>query len=143
MMIIPDINLLVYAYNADSLNHIRAKSWWERQLNGTDIIGLPWIVLHGFVRIMTHPRIMEYPILPGEAMNHVLSWIGMNSSSIIEPGRLHMLILRKLLEGLGSAGNMTTDAVIASIAIEYQAEVHTNDADFSRFSGLRWVNPLK
>ena len=141
-MIIPDINLLVYAYNADSLHHSRAKSWWETQLSGHGMVGLPWIVLHGFIRIMTHPRIMAVPILPGVAVDHVRSWLDVRNTTVVEPGRSHVPVLRQLLDELGCAANLTTDAVIASIAIEYQAELHSNDADFARFSGLRWVNPL-
>jgi len=141
-MIIPDINLLVYAYNRDAAHHGRAKRWLEDLLNGTTSVAFAWVVVYGFIRIMTHPRVMEFPLRPSEAVGHVRSWLEMPTASIIEPGRRHLAILGDLLDRIGSAGNLTTDAVIAALGIEYQAEVHSNDADFRRFSGLRWVDPM-
>lgn len=141
-MIIPDINLLVYAYNADARHHKRAKKWVEALLAGNEIVGFPWPVLHGYLRIMTHSKIVENPFPPGEVLGHINSWLDQPITSILEPGRRHLSILENLCGAIGIAGNLTTDAVLAALAIEYQAELHSNDADFGRFSGLRWVNPL-
>lgn len=141
-MILPDINLLVYAYNADAPLHARARSWWEQLLNEFHPVALPWTVSHGFIRLMTHPRVLERPLRPEVALRHVRSWTAFPSVQIIEPASRHLDILGSLLEEIGSAGSLTTDAILAALAIEYGCELHSNDVDFARFSGLRWKNPL-
>ncbi len=142
-MIIPDVNLLVYAYNSDAPHHPAAKRWWERSLSGEELVGLPWVVLHGYLRLMTHPRVLERPLGPAEALGHVRQWLEVPLCRIIEPGGEHLAILERLLDEVGAAASLTTDAVLAALAIEYQAELNTNDADFVRFSGLRHRNPLR
>lgn len=143
-MILPDINLLVYAYNADAPRHSEAKEWWENLLNDSTVtVGLPWAVITGFIRIMTHSKVLVIPLYPSEAIHFVQTWCIRSNIEIINPGSRHLSILRGLLNDIGSAGPLTTDAHLAAIAIEYQCVLHTNDTDFSRFSGLRWENPLK
>ncbi len=141
-MILPDINLLVYAYNADAPCHLKAKAWWERILSEYEDVAMPWIVSHGFIRLMTHPRVLDRPLRVETAILHVRKWLDWPSVQIIEPGRRHLDILASILKEVGSGGNLTTDAVLAALAIEYRCELHSNDADFARFSGLRWINPL-
>jgi len=142
-MIVPDINLLVYAYNLDAPRHVHARRWLENLLSGKTPVGFPWVVVHGFIRIMTHPRVMMRPLKPEQAVEHVQSWLRVPITSIIEPGRRHLAILGELLGRIGAAGSLTTDAVIAALALEYQAELHSNDTDFMRFPGLRWINPVE
>jgi hypothetical protein len=142
-MIVPDINLLVYAYNSDAPDHPEAKAWWEGLLNGSEPVGLPWAVICGFVRLMTHPAVLITPLAPGPAMQHVHSWLDRSNVDILEPGPRHLYILTRLLGGLGVAGNLTTDAHLAAIAVEHQCALHSNDHDFSRFPGLRWHDPLQ
>lgn len=142
-MLIPDINLLVYAYNADAPRHRAAKAWWEKVLSDCRPVAIPWIVCHGYIRLMTHPRVLERPLRVESALRHVRSWLEWPSVQIIEPGARHLDILDALLSEVGVAGNLTTDAILAALAIEYQCELYSNDADFDRFSGLRWVNPLR
>ncbi len=72
----------------------------------------------------------------------VAEWFTCPNVAVLEPGRRHWAILSDLLERLGAGGDLVTDAHIAALAIEHQAELHSNDADFTRFSGLRLVNPL-
>ena len=139
-MVLPDINLLVYAYNAAAPLHERARQWWEATINSGLAVALPWIVCHGFIRIMTHPRIMMTPLEPQQAIRHVREWLAQPEIQVIEPGSQHIVILDRLLGEVGVGGNLSTDAVIASLAIEYQCELHSNDSDFGRFSGLRWTN---
>lgn len=141
-MILPDVNLLVYAYNADAIHHASARRWLEDLLSGSVQVAFTWPVLHGYIRLTTHPRIMLRPLAPHEALDHTREWLATPIATIVHPGRRHLEILTNLLTHIGAAGNMTTDAVLAALAIEYQAELHSNDADFSRFPGLRWVNPL-
>lgn len=142
-MIIPDINLLVYAYNTEDPSHAQAKRWWEELLNGTDPVGLPWVTISGFLRLVTHPRVLVDPMSVGQATEQVRAWLECPSVLTVEPGKKFSAIFLGLLDEAGTAGNLTTDAYLAALAIEHQAELHSNDADFSRFKGLRWSNPLK
>lgn len=142
-MIIPDINLLVHAYNRESPSHASARAWWEALLNGTRPVGIPWIVMLGFIRIATHRQILLRPMTAAEACARVRAWLGRPLVTVVHPGDRHADILFNLLEALGTAANLTTDAHLAALAIEYQAELHSTDADFQRFAGLRWINPLK
>jgi toxin-antitoxin system PIN domain toxin len=141
-VIVPDLNLLVYAYNADAQLHDEARVWWERLMNGRDPVGIPWVVSCGFVRLMTHPRVLEVPVDPKLAIDHVSSWFECSHVRVVNPSPRHLIVLKGLLGSIGVGGNLVTDAHIAAIAIEHQAEVHSNDADFARFPGLNWSNPL-
>jgi hypothetical protein len=142
-VIIPDINLLVYAYNKQALRHEPAKAWWEATLSGNTPVGLPWVTSSGFIRIMTHRRILEKPISPEDAIDLVRSWLTQPAVVVLEPGPKFTGLFLGYLEKLGTAGDLTTDAQLAALAVENQAELHSNDTDFSRFDGLRWLNPLK
>jgi toxin-antitoxin system PIN domain toxin len=141
-VIVPDINLLVHAYNADSRVHAAARSWWEETLNGTEVVGLPWVTILGFIRVTTSRHVMTNPWPVATACTHVRSWLAMPGVAIIHPGERHAETLFAQLEALGSAGNLTTDAHLAALAIEHQAELRSTDADFARFAGLRWANPI-
>jgi toxin-antitoxin system PIN domain toxin len=141
-MTLPDINLLLHAYNSDSPVHARARSWWEGLLNGREPVGIPWVVALGFLRLATHRQILTNPMTVGTACAHVRAWLAQPYVSVLEPGPRHAEILFTLLAALGTAGNLTTDAHLAALAIEHQAELHSTDSDFHRFSGLRWTNPI-
>lgn len=141
-MILPDVNLLLHAYNSESPVHPAARDWWEGLLNGTRPVGLAWAAILGFIRIGTHRQILTNPMPVTTACAHARAWLSRPYVSIIEPGDRHAEILFGLLESLGTAGNLTTDAHLAALAIEHQAELHSTDADFARFSGLRWINPV-
>ncbi len=141
-MIVPDANLLLYAYNDGAPLHVPARRWWEGMLNGSERVGIPWIVVAAFVRLMTQPPLLEYPYSPDQAIDAVESWFDLPHVSPVNPGPEHLALMRRALAAAGVGGNLVTDAHIAALAMEYQAEVHSNDADFSRFPGLRWRNPL-
>jgi uncharacterized protein len=140
-MIVPDVNLLIHAYNIDSRVHPAARAWWEALLNGTQPVGLPWVAVLGFIRLTTHRQILARPIPVSVACAHVRAWLARPCVAILHPGNRHADVLFALLEHLGSAGNLTTDAHLAALCIEHQAELHSTDADFARFPGLRWTNP--
>lgn len=141
-MILPDVNLLLHAYNSESPVHPAARAWWEGLLNGTRPVGLAWVAVLGFIRVATHRQIMARPLPVATACAHVRAWLAQPYVSLIDPGARHAEILFGLFESLGTAGNLTTDAHLAALAIEHQAELHSTDADFARFPGLRWLNPL-
>ncbi|MDF1659460.1 MAG: type II toxin-antitoxin system VapC family toxin [Verrucomicrobiales bacterium] len=141
-MIIPDVNLLVYAYNAEAPFHLESKAWWEGAVNGSERIGIPWIVSTGFIRLVTHPRVLANPVSPDLAVRWVESWLEYDHISPVNPSHEHLKILKQCLANAGVGANLVTDAHIAALAIEYQSKVYSNDNDFSRFSDLNWVNPL-
>ena len=140
-MILPDVNLLVYAYNEDAPHHAEAKEWWEDCLSGTEPVALAWVVVLGFVRLMSNRRVLLQPMSAPEAIDHCSSWLLQPHVRVVLPGPTHMEILAGLLAShVGS--NLITDAHLAALAIEHQAELHSNDNDFARFSGLAWRNPV-
>ena len=141
-MIIPDLNLLVYAHNEEAPHHSTARRWWESLVNGAERIGVPWIVSTGFVRLMTHPKVLVRPVTPVEAVDYVREWFRFPQVTTVNPGAGHLTFFRRNLVAAGVGGNLVTDAHIAALSMEYQAEVHSNDNDFGRFPGLRWRNPL-
>lgn len=141
-MIVPDVNLLVHAYNADSPVHEAARRWWERTLSEPAPVGLAWSVILGYIRVTTHPRIMANPLTAEMACAHVEAWLDQPQVLLLHPGEAHARILFDLLRGLGTAGNLTSDAHLAALAIEHQSDLRSTDTDFARFSGLRWRNPL-
>ena len=141
-MIIPDLNLIVYAHYDGAPYHQAAKHWWEGLVNGSERVGIPWVVATGFVRLMTHPRVVTNPATPEEAVGYVQEWFQFPHVMPINPGSDHLAHLRRNLAAAGVGADMVTDAHLASLAMEYQAEIHSNDVDCSRFPGLRWRNPL-
>lgn len=141
-MIVPDVNLLLYAYDTSSPFHSKAAAWWTECLSGTEPIGLPAVVAFGFVRLGTNPRVFAAPLTPSEAATHVRSWLGQPPVQILQGTATHVVDVLKLIEEIGVAGNLITDAQLAALAIENEAVLHSSDTDFLRFSGLRWMNPL-
>ena len=141
-MILPDVNLLIHAYNRDSPVHAGAREWWESRMNDPSPVGLAWVAILGFIRISTHRTILDNPLPVATACDHARSWLAQPQVTVLQPGDRHAEILFDLLGEIGTAANLTTDAHLAALAIEYQAVLQTTDADFARFSGLRWRNPL-
>lgn len=141
-MIVPDINLLIYAYDSSSPFHAKAAGWWQSCLQGTEPIGLLHVVTFGFVRLATNPRAFLNPMTPEEAAAHVRSWLEQPPVQVLDPGPDHVRAVLKLLEGLGTAGTLVGDAQMAALAMDHDAVLHTADADFARFPGLRWFNPI-
>jgi toxin-antitoxin system PIN domain toxin len=141
-VIAPDVNLLVYVHNEAIGQHARAFAWWTDLLSREQPIGISWAVAFGFVRLVTHPAVLVNPIEPNRAIAIVRSWLQRDHVRILEPGSRHLDIVEQLFTATGVAGRLTTDTHLAAIAIEHQAELHSNDADFARFPGLRYFNPL-
>jgi toxin-antitoxin system PIN domain toxin len=137
-----DVNLLVYAYDASSAHHERARRWLEERLSGVETVAFTWVVLVAFVRLVTSPRVFEAPLRLDEALDAVDAWLAAPCSTIVHPSPRHPVLLRQLLAPLGTGGNLTTDGHLAALALEHDAELCSADADFSRFPGLRWSNPL-
>jgi uncharacterized protein len=141
-MILPDVNLLVYAHNADSDFHEPARKWWQDLMNNDRPVGLCWASLMGFIRIVTNPKIQSHPLSVQEAFAITDEWLALPHVHWLHPGPRHYSLFRKLLTDAGTAGNLVTDAHLAALAIEHGCELHSNDSDFSGFPELNWMNPL-
>lgn len=142
-MIIPDANLLLYAYDESSPFHERAKAWCEEVMSGPSPLSLLPAVVFGFVRIATHHRVFKDPLSVSEAADHVRSWLARRHVQLHEMLPEDVACALGLLEAAGTAGNLTTDAQIAAVALRLDAEVHTADLDFGRFPRVRCLNPLR
>lgn len=141
-MIIPDLNLLLYAYDAVSPHYAEASSWWEGCMNGSEPVGLPQVVLFGFVRIATSGRVFVSPLALAEALDCVHAWLGQSHVVEVEGGPDHVDAVLELLREAGGGGGLVTDAQTAAIALHHGATLFTNDSDFRRFPSLRTENPL-
>jgi hypothetical protein len=142
-MVVPDINLLVYAHNEAAPAHEATRLWWEKLMSGRQRVGLPWAVVFGFVRLVTHPSVLTDPLPPLAALDRVRQWFAREHVQSLDPGPRHLDIVEELLRATAVAGDLTTDTHLAALAIEHQCELHSNDTDFGRFPGLRWRNPLR
>jgi toxin-antitoxin system PIN domain toxin len=139
---IPDVNVLLYAADESSPHHERARVWVEEVLSGPEVVGFAWTVLLAFVRLSTRAHVFSHPLDGVEAFDIVEGWLAQPCAVVLHPTDRHLEVLRGLVEPLGTAGNITTDAHLAALAVEHGAEICSADSDFARFPGLRWTNPL-
>ena len=141
-MILPDVSILVHAHNSESPRHAAARQWWDGVLAGSIGIGLAWVTILGFIRIATHRGILTIPMTPHDACGRIAEWLSLPHVHLSVPADGHFDRLRANIEQLGTAGNLTTDAHLATLAIERGYTLYTTDADFGRFPGLKWTNPV-
>ncbi len=141
-MIVPDVNLLIYAVNRDAPLHRQAKRWLESLMEGPETVGLPWNVLLAFIRLTTRQGPLQRPLSLTQSFDLIDEWLDCPSVNVLHPGPRHARVLRELIEPLGIGGNLTSDAHLAAIALEHGAELCSCDGDFARFKGLRYRNPL-
>jgi toxin-antitoxin system PIN domain toxin len=141
-VIIPDVNLLLYATVTGFPKHERARTWLEDALNGSTLIGLTSPAIFGYIRIATSGRVLTSAMPVTGATDRVRSWLAQPNARFIVPGPSHLDIAFGLLEAIGTGSNLTTDVQLAAYAIEQDAELCSNDTDFARFPDLRWTDPL-
>lgn len=141
-MILIDANLLLYAYNPDAREHEPARRWLESVLSGPAPVRFAWITLLAFLRIATSPRVFSHPLTPEEVTAVVASWLEQPATGVVDAGPQHWTILAGLLVEGQAKGPLVMDAHLAALAIEHGATLCTTDRDFTRFDGLRHVNPL-
>lgn len=141
-MIVPDANMVLYAYNADASEHDVARKWWQSALTSAETVGMPWQTITAFVRIGTNPRAYPQPLSPSEAVHIVASWLERPMLQLIMPGARHWAIFSQLVIDGQATGALAMDAHLAALTIEHGAVLHTNDADFTRFRGVQLHNPL-
>lgn len=136
-MIVVDANILIYAVDRDSQHHEVAKDRLESALSGNEPVGLPWSVLLAFLRIVTRPGILRRQLTVEQAVEYLDDWLDVPVARTVAPGSQHWTLLRGLLLTSGTAGNLTSDAHLAALAMECGARLLTFDHDFRRFKGLR------
>ncbi len=141
-MILLDANVLLYAYDASSRFHPKAKAWLEAALSGTEPIGLPWPTVLAFLRITTSPRILARPLALEEAVEIVSSWLAQPPVVVPVPGERHWQVLAAMLTHAQARGPLVPDAHLAALALERGATLATADRDFTRFEGLRTTDPV-
>ncbi|CAG0975932.1 Ribonuclease VapC33 [Anaerolineae bacterium] len=141
-MILVDANLLIYAVNQDFQQHRAAREWWESTLSNGESVGIPWVVILAFTRICTNQRVFAHPLSTDEAIAYIDEWLDRPAVTAVSPGKNHWNLLRGLLLETGTGGNLTTDAHIAALALEWNCTVYTTDNDFKRFAAVRHANPL-
>jgi toxin-antitoxin system PIN domain toxin len=142
-VILLDANLLLYAYHAKSPQHAPARKWLEESLSGSEPVGLCWQTVLAFVRISTNHRVFERPLAAAEAGAIVSAWLALPVVVMLAPGERYWGILNGLLTSAQVAGPLVTDAALAALAIEHGTTLCTTDRDFSRFPGLKTLNPLE
>lgn len=141
-MNVVDANVLLYAVNTSAERHEQARGWLDEELGGGATVAFTWGVLLAFLRLSTKPGLFPRPLGVGPALDLVASWLGAPTSVVLEPTALHLSVLRSLLLGSGTGGNLTSDADLAALAVEHGATVVTYDNDFGRFPGVRWTSPV-
>jgi toxin-antitoxin system PIN domain toxin len=136
-VVLVDANVLLYAVDSSSAHHERSRTWLDDSLAGAEAVGLAWIALLAFIRIGTNPAILTHPMTADDATAQVETWLAAPAAVVAQPTARHAGVLRGLLRDTGTAGNLTTDAHLAALAIEHGADVVSHDRDFARFPGIR------
>ena len=142
LLILPDVNILVYAHRHDMRDHRAYRDWLEAQVNAEAAFGLSDLVVSGFIRVVTHPRVFQTPTSLDDALAFALQLRSQPNRISVAPGDRHWEIFSKLCASSGAKGNLVPDAYFAALAIEHGCEWITADRDYSRFQGLNWRHPL-
>lgn len=142
-MILPDVNVLVYAHREDLPDHKRYRAWLEDAINSEAPYGISDLVLSGFIRVVTHPRIFRTPTPLRTALAFARALRERPNCVVLSPGPRHWEIFLRLLRATGARGNLVRDAYLAALAIETGSEWVTTDRGYARFPGLRWRHPLE
>jgi toxin-antitoxin system PIN domain toxin len=137
-----DVNILIYAVNQRSEHHVKVLTWWNDAISGDEVVGLPWLVISGFVRITTNPRLLDQPLTIVEAVEQVDTWLAEPNVRTVPESDRHWLLFRDFIQQAGAGGNRTTDAHLAALAVANGATLVSCDLGFARFPQLRWENPV-
>jgi toxin-antitoxin system PIN domain toxin len=141
-VILLDVNVLVYAFHEASPEHAAYRAWLEATVAADEPFGLAELVLSGFVRVATHPRVFDPPAPIAEALAFADALRSQPNAVVVAPGARHWEIFKRLCAEAGAKGNLVADAYLAALAIEAGCEWVSSDRDFSRFAGLRWRHPI-
>lgn len=140
-MILPDVNILVNAFREDGVDHVRHRAFLDDLINGDEPFGMVSIVLSGFLRTVTHPRVFPMPTPLDAALEFTEKLTSSQACLMVNPGPRHWDIFVSLCRAADARGNLVPDAYLAALAIESGSEWITSDGDFARFPGLRWRRP--
>jgi hypothetical protein len=141
-VILVDANILIYAHVNSFPQHNAARDWLDQQLNGSTRVGLPWVSILAFLRLVTNPRVFEHPEPIHDAWRQICEWLACETAWTPQPTERHAELLGQLLALPGVHGNLVPDAHLAALAIEHGLTLCSSDGDFARFRDLRWQNPL-
>ena len=137
-----DANILIYAHNEDAPEFRNTNSWLSAALSGNEVIGFSWLVILAFLRISTSNRLFSAPLTIGEARDVIDGLLALPNVEVIGPTDNHWTILQTLIKEGQVKGPLVMDAHLASLCIEHNATLATNDRDFARFAGLKTTNPV-
>ncbi len=140
-MKLADTNVLIYAVSQQDPHHRSSRRWIEQTINSGETLLLPWLVVIGFVRLVTRAGILSIPLATDQAVQVARDWLANDNVLAPEPGAGHLVRVAGLLDTAGIAGNLVSDAHVAAIALEHDATVVSYDSDFGRFPGVRWQRP--
>lgn len=140
-MRLPDANILLHAVNRSGSEHEAARAWLEASLSGSEPVAFAWVALLAFVRLSTRRGLFSAPLDAVAATGYVEQWLAQPPAIVVHPTARHLDVLRGLLLKAGTAGNLTTDAHLAALALEHGADLWSFDRDYARFEGLRWRLP--
>ena len=141
-MLLCDVNVLVYAHRKDAQDHARYRVWLEELVGGPEAYGMSDLVLSGFLRVVTHPRVFDPPS-PLPAALEFAEQIRQGARCVsVTPGPRHWEVFLKFCRVAGARGNLVPDAFLAALAFESGCEWVTTDRSFARFPGLRIRHPL-
>lgn len=142
-MLLVDVNLLIHAVNQDSPDHARARAWWLGLEQAGEPVGLPWLTLIAFVRLITNPKAVVRPVGLTEALRTMRQFMAQGKVTVLHPTSSHAQEFDQACRNANATGNLVTDAHLAALAIEHGCELASCDTDFAKFPGLRWINPLQ
>lgn len=141
-MILPDVNVLIYAFRPDSPRHPEYRAWLQGVVEGPNAYGMSSQALASVLRICTHPKIYQEPSTVAETMTFCEALLKPSHATLVQPGARHWSIFAELCASSGASGNLVQDAWFAALAIEHGCEWVSTDADYGRFPDLRWHRPL-
>ena len=143
-MLLPDVNVLIYAHRTDaSADHAAFAEWLTKLASGYEPFALSSLALSGVVRIVTNPRIFRRPSTHDEVFGFIAELVGRPNARVVHPGPSHLEIFEDLCRRSSAAGKLVADAQHAAVAVEHGCTLITTDSDFDRFPGLRWRHPLR
>jgi toxin-antitoxin system PIN domain toxin len=140
-MILPDANTLLYAVNSASNQHAAALHALREGFDDQRGVAFAWTALLAFLRLSTRRGIFPRPLPVEDGLRVIEHWLGHPRAQVVNPAERHAEILGRLLRSAGTAGNLTSDAHLAALAIEHGATVLSFDRDFARFDGVQWRSP--
>jgi hypothetical protein len=142
-MILPDVNTLLFAVNKATDQHPAALKALEDGYATPRGIAFAWVALLAFLRLSTRSGVFPTPLSVEDALRVIANWLDHSNAQVVHPGEQHTEILGRLLLAAGTAGNLTTDAHLAALAIEHDATIVSFDRDFARFADVQWTLPAE